>query len=50
MDEALTIPNLRSSDTKKTGFDTKKIYIDKKRMKTAVLTVFPTIETIASAI
>ena len=43
MCEALTIPFPWS-------FDTKKIFYDKKKMQTAVGTVFPAIETIASTI
>ena len=43
MDETLTIPFHKV-------FDTKKIVFDKKKMQTAVGTVFPAIETIASTI
>ena len=64
MDEALTTPCPKVFDPKKILFDTKKIvfdtkkmffvtkkiYFDKKRMKTAVGTIFPAIETIASTI
>ena len=64
MDEALTIPFYKAFDakkivfdaksivfdTKRIVFDTKSIVFDKKKMQTAVGTVFPAIETIASTI
>jgi hypothetical protein len=50
MSEALVTPFHSVFDTKKIDFDTKRIFLDKKRMQTAVGTVFPAIETIASTI
>jgi hypothetical protein len=50
MGEALTIPCPKVFDTKKIVFDTRKIVFDPKKMQTAVGTVFPAINTIASTI